>query len=115
MRVSCLPSSVQSTLFSFNCCFTAPSIALERLPFIDPRWPHLSQRHQTSVAQRTAIERIHKLMKFDSGDARLGVQRGRQEEVAVEPHPLDAAPGSRLSLPNLGPAAIECGGALLRP
>jgi len=43
----------------------------ERLPFIDPQWPHLSQRHQRILAKRTVIERLHKLMKFDYGDSRL--------------------------------------------
>jgi len=47
------------------------SVPFSRLPFIDPKRPHLSRRHQISMAQRTVIERIHKLMKFDYGDSRL--------------------------------------------
>ena len=47
------------------------SIPFEHLPFIDPQWPHLSQRHQQIMAKRTVIERLHKLMKFDYGDSRL--------------------------------------------
>jgi hypothetical protein len=47
------------------------SVAFERLPWIDPAFPQLSQRFHKTIAQRTAIERIHKLMKYDLGDARL--------------------------------------------
>jgi len=47
------------------------TIPFNRLPFIDPARPHLSRRHQMTMAKRTVIERIHKLMKFDYGDSRL--------------------------------------------
>ena len=47
------------------------TIAADRLPWLDPEFPQLSQRFAKAMARRTAIERIHKLMKFDYGDDRL--------------------------------------------
>ena len=47
------------------------SIAFERLPWIDPKFPQLSKRFHKVMAKRTSIERLHKLMKFDYGDERL--------------------------------------------
>lgn len=47
------------------------TVPFERLPWIDPKFPQLSQRFALAMAQRTAIERLHKLMKYDFGDERL--------------------------------------------
>jgi hypothetical protein len=47
------------------------AIPFERLPWIDPTFPQLSRRFAKVMAQRTAIERLHKLMKYDYGDERL--------------------------------------------
>jgi hypothetical protein len=47
---------------------TAP---FTRLPWIDPEFPQLSRRFAKVMAKRTAIERLHKLMKYDYGDERL--------------------------------------------
>ena len=47
------------------------SIPFERLPWIDPAFPQLSIRFQAEMAQRTVIERLHKLMKDDFGDENL--------------------------------------------
>lgn len=47
------------------------TIPFDRLPWIDPEFPQLSRRFQKVMAQRTAIERMHKLMKYDYGDERL--------------------------------------------
>lgn len=47
------------------------SVSFDRLPWIDPALPQLSRRFDRILAGRTAIERIHKLMKFDYGDAHL--------------------------------------------
>jgi hypothetical protein len=47
------------------------TVAFERLPWIDPEFPQLSRRFARAMADRTAIERLHKLMKYDYGDARL--------------------------------------------
>lgn len=47
------------------------TIAFERLPWIDPAHPQLSLRFQNEMALRTAIERVHKQMKYDLGSAEL--------------------------------------------
>ena len=47
------------------------TVAFDRLPFLDPRRPYLSKRFHKTMARRTVIERLHKLMKFDYGDSRL--------------------------------------------
>ncbi|MFQ5507016.1 MAG: hypothetical protein ACE5F1_19775 [Planctomycetota bacterium] len=47
------------------------TVPFERLPFLDPDLPYLSRRFKNAMARRTVIERLHKLMKFDYGDARL--------------------------------------------
>ena len=47
------------------------SIPFERLPWIDPAFPQLSATFQAEMAQRTVIERLHKLMKDDYGDENL--------------------------------------------
>ena len=47
------------------------SIAFERLPWLDPKFPQLSKRFHKVMARRTSIERLHKLMKYDYGDERL--------------------------------------------
>jgi len=47
------------------------TVPFSRLPWIDPQFPQLSRRFARAMAHRTAIERLHKLMKFDYGDARL--------------------------------------------
>jgi hypothetical protein len=39
--------------------------------WIDPKFPQLSRRFARAMADRTAIERLHKLMKYDYGDERL--------------------------------------------
>jgi hypothetical protein len=53
------------------------TMSFERLPFIDPKHPHLSHRFQAAMARRSVIERLHKLMKFDYGDERL-TKRGNE-------------------------------------
>jgi hypothetical protein len=47
------------------------TIPFERLPWIDPKFPQLSRRFARAMAHRTAIERLHKLMKYDYGDEQL--------------------------------------------
>ena len=47
------------------------TVPFERLPWIDPKHPQLSRRFALAMAGRTAIERLHKLMKYDYGDERL--------------------------------------------
>ena len=47
------------------------SLPFTRIPYMDPDFPHLSKRFQRLMAQRTVIERIHKLMKFDYGSDQL--------------------------------------------
>jgi hypothetical protein len=47
------------------------TVAFDRLPWIDPKFPQLSRRFARAMAHRTAIERLHKLMKYDYGDEQL--------------------------------------------
>lgn len=47
------------------------TIACERLPWLDTKFPQLSKRFHKVMAKRTSIERLHKLMKCDYGDERL--------------------------------------------
>lgn len=47
------------------------SISFDRLPWIDPAFPQLSATFQAEMAQRTVVERLHKLMKDDFGDENL--------------------------------------------
>jgi hypothetical protein len=47
------------------------TVPFVRLPWIDPKFPQLSRRFAKVMAKRTAIERLHKLMKYDYGDERL--------------------------------------------
>jgi hypothetical protein len=47
------------------------TVSFARLPWIDPEFPQLSRRFAKVMAKRTAIERLHKLMKYDYGDERL--------------------------------------------
>ena len=47
------------------------TVPFARLPWIDPEFPQLSRRFAKVRAKRTAIERLHKLMKYDYGDERL--------------------------------------------
>jgi hypothetical protein len=47
------------------------TVPFARLPWIDPQFPQLSRRFAKVMAKRTAIERLHKLMKYDYGDERL--------------------------------------------
>lgn len=47
------------------------TIPFERLPWIDPDFPQSSKRFQKIMGKRTAIERLHKLMKYDYGNDRL--------------------------------------------
>lgn len=47
------------------------TVPFERLPWIEPKFPQLSQRFALAMAHRTAIERLHKLRKYDYGDERL--------------------------------------------
>lgn len=51
------------------------AIDCDRLPWIDPDYPQLSQSFKREFATRTVIERLHKLMKFDFGSEDLA-QRG---------------------------------------
>jgi len=53
------------------------SIPFERLPWIDPQFPQLSVSFEKEMTQRTAIERLHKLMKDDCGDEDL-TKRGTE-------------------------------------
>jgi len=53
------------------------SIPFERLPWIDPEFPQLSVSFEKEMAQRTVIERLHKLMKDDYGDEDL-TKRGTE-------------------------------------
>jgi hypothetical protein len=50
-------------------------IAFDRLPWLDPALPQLSRTFARMAAERTVIERIHNLMKYEYGDPRLH-QRG---------------------------------------
>ena len=64
------------------CCRAASlvrqiAVPFQRLPWIDPEFPQISQRFQKAIARRTVIERIHKLMKYDYGDERL-TKRGNK-------------------------------------
>lgn len=47
------------------------TVPFTRLPWIDPEFPQLSRRFAKVMAKRTAIERLHKLMKYDFGNERL--------------------------------------------
>ena len=47
------------------------TVPFARLPWINPEFPQLSRRFAKVMAKRTAIERLHKLMKYDYGDERL--------------------------------------------
>lgn len=53
-----------------------------RLPWLDPRFPQLSKRFAHTMAQRTAIERLHKLMKDDYGEPQLS-KRGNDAFQAL--------------------------------
>lgn len=62
--------------FKSECCRDGAerrhvSIPFERLPWIDPDFPQLSVSFQKEMAQRTVVERLHKLMKDDYGDSHL--------------------------------------------
>jgi hypothetical protein len=58
------------------------TISFESLPWIDPEFPQSSKRFQKIMAKRTAIERLHKLMKYDYGDDRL-TKRGNTSFQAL--------------------------------
>ncbi len=68
--------------FKSECCRDGAkrrhvAIPFQRLPWIDPEFPQLSISFQKEMAQRTVIERLHKLMKDDYGDEHL-TKRGTQ-------------------------------------
>ena len=76
------PQDAEGTFVCQDCplrsgCYRGQSgarvatISADRLPWVDPEFPQLSKRFGKVMAHRTAIERIHKLMKFDFGDDRL--------------------------------------------
>lgn len=67
------------------------SIPFTRLPWIDPEMPQLSRTFQLVIAKRTAIERIHKLMKFDYGHETLSKRgtpafQGRLDKTVLAMH-----------------------------
>lgn len=67
------------------------SISFDRLPWIDPAMPQLSRTFHLEIAKRTAIERIHKLMKFDYGDETLSKRgtpafQGRLDKTVLAMH-----------------------------
>ena len=47
------------------------TVPFARLPWIDPEFPQLSRRFAKVMAKQTAVERLHKLMKYDFGNERL--------------------------------------------
>jgi hypothetical protein len=76
------PNDVQGTPVCQDCalrdgCYRGDegarqiTVPFTRLPWIDPKFPQLSRRFAKVMAKRTAIERLHKLMKYDYGDERL--------------------------------------------
>jgi hypothetical protein len=75
--------------FQTSCCQPGGSrrqvaVPFERLPWMDPNFPHLSQRFQKIMARRTVIERVHKLMKFDYGDDRLSKRGNRAFQARLD-------------------------------
>ncbi len=67
------------------------SIPFTRLPWIDPEMPQLSRTFHLVIAKRTAIERIHKLMKFDYGHETLSKRgtpafQGRLDKTVLAMH-----------------------------
>jgi len=68
--------------FKSECCRGGAarrhvSLPHSRLPWIDPERPQISVSFQKEMAQRTVIERLHKLMKYDFGDSGL-IRRGTE-------------------------------------
>jgi hypothetical protein len=47
------------------------TVSFERLPWINPKFAQLSQRFAVTMADRTAIERLYKLMNYDYCDEQL--------------------------------------------
>jgi hypothetical protein len=52
-------------------------VPFTRLPWIDPKFPQLSRRFAKVMAKRTAIERLHKLMKYEGAIPRARVNSER--------------------------------------
>lgn len=72
-----------------NCCSPGAdlrhiTVPFDRLPWLDPKTPQLSRRFQKTMAQRTVIERIHKLMKFDYGDEALTKRGNRAFQARLD-------------------------------
>jgi hypothetical protein len=67
----CLACSLRDECCRRNGQVRHVNIPFDRLPWIDPDLPQISRRFARIMAQRTVIERINKLMKFDFGDERL--------------------------------------------
>lgn len=60
------------------------TVPFDRLPWLDPKRPQLSRRFQKTMAKRTVIERIHKLMKFDYGDEVLTKRGNRAFQARLD-------------------------------
>jgi hypothetical protein len=67
----CTDCSVRAECYRGENGARQVSIPFERLPWINPGMPELSLRFREEMANRTVIERLHKLMKEDFGDERL--------------------------------------------
>ena len=67
----CTDCSVRTECYRGEHGARQVTIPFERLPWINPGMPELSLRFQQEMANRTVIERLHKLMKEDFGDERL--------------------------------------------
>jgi hypothetical protein len=78
----CLKCNLKSDCFRGEKGARTIEIAFEKLPWIDPKFPQNSIRFRKIMAKRTAIERLHKLMKFDYGSGRL-TKRGNKSFQAT--------------------------------
>ncbi|MCH5374705.1 MAG: hypothetical protein JJ992_12075 [Planctomycetes bacterium] len=67
----CVGCSQQAGCYRGDSGGRVVTISPDRVPWLDRDFPQLSKRFAKTMARRTSIERLHKLMKFDLGDDRL--------------------------------------------
>jgi hypothetical protein len=60
------------------------TISPDRVPWLNRDFPQLSKRYAKAMAQRTSIERLHKLMKCDLGDDQLTKRGNREFQASLD-------------------------------
>jgi len=69
--IVCQDCSLRSGCYRGQTGGRVVTISADRVPWLDREFPQLSKRFTKVMADRTSIERIQKLMKFDFGSDRL--------------------------------------------